>query len=157
MSDSTQRTTNPVPEPDEAADPSPGARSYGATRLASERPGERWTRDKRLLRRSDFRKTYEDGRKLHGALLTVFVRPNGIDRDRVGITITKRVGNAVVRNTVRRRLREIFRVEAPGRGPSEKGYDLVVNVKDVAREAPFEALRGEVVKQLERLQRKRSG
>lgn len=119
--------------------------------------GQRWTRDKRLLRRSDFRKTYEDGRKMHGALLTVFVRPNGIDRDRVGITITKRVGNAVVRNTVRRRLREIFRVEAPGRGLSDEGYDLVVNVKDVAREAPFETLRGEVVKQLERLQRKRSG
>lgn len=148
MSESILRAGDPAAEPDEPATARPAP---------PERPGERWTRDKRLLRRSDFRKTYDDGRKMHGALLTVFVRPNGIDRDRVGITITKRVGNAVVRNTVRRRLREIFRVEAPGRGPSETGYDLVVNVKDMAREAPFETLRGEVVKQLERLQRKRSG
>ncbi|MFT5424154.1 MAG: ribonuclease P protein component [Phycisphaerales bacterium] len=67
-------------------------------------------------------------RKSRGSL-TVFVRPNGLGRDRLGLSIGKRVGNAVVRGRAKRLIREAFRLSAPARGQAlgRGGYDLVVS------------------------------
>ena len=67
---------------------------------------------------------------------------------RLGLSVSKKVGNAVVRNTLRRRLREIFADAAPSPGT---GMDLVVSARPAARDASFADLQEEFSKALVRL------
>ena len=69
-------------------------------------------------------------RKSRGAL-TVFVMPNGLSEHRLGLSIGRRVGNAVVRGKVKRMIREAFRHERENvpMAADGGGYDLVVAVR----------------------------
>ncbi|HLW80061.1 MAG TPA: ribonuclease P protein component [Terriglobia bacterium] len=97
----------------------------------------------RLLRRADFRRVYDEGQRRSAPLCTVFYKPNGLAETRLGITTPKAVGNAVARNRVRRRLREIFR---RNRTSLARGWDVVLNPRSAVAEAPFEALEREVLR-----------
>ena len=68
---------------------------------------------------------------------------------RVGFTVSRKVGNAVVRNRVRRRLREIARQVIPGRASPDLDYVLVGRQAAIGRD--FAALRQELVDALKRL------
>jgi ribonuclease P protein component len=68
--------------------------------------------------------------------------PNSLHRNRLGIVASRRIGGAVVRNRVKRRLRELFRHSDPCQpGQSDAsarlGYDLVVIARREAADAPF--------------------
>lgn len=64
----------------------------------------------RLLKRSEFENVMENGRKIKVAnVCTVFWLKNGLDRKRLGIIASRRIGNAVTRNRARRRIREAYR------------------------------------------------
>ena len=58
----------------------------------------------------EFRRIYAKGRSGVSPYLVVYVRPNRRGRNRLGVTVSTKLGHAVVRNRVRRRLREIFRL-----------------------------------------------
>jgi len=77
----------------------------------------------------------QQGQRVRHPLLGVGFRPNGLDESRVGYAVGKRVGNAVTRNRVRRRLREITRAT-----PLVSGYDIVVTARPEAAAAPFGVL-----------------
>jgi ribonuclease P protein component len=67
-------------------------------------------RDQRLRSAAEFRRVREVApRGLAHRLMVLYVAPNELERTRVGITVSGRVGKAVVRNRVRRRLREALR------------------------------------------------
>jgi ribonuclease P protein component len=68
---------------------------------------------------------------------------------RVGFTVTRKVGNAVVRNRVRRRLREAARLVMPGQARPDFDYVLVGRQATLARD--FVALRQELLEALRRL------
>ena len=68
---------------------------------------------------------------------------------RVGFTVSRKVGNAVVRNRVRRRLREAARMVIPGQARPDLDYVLVGRQAAIARD--FGALRQELVEALKRL------
>jgi ribonuclease P protein component len=70
-------------------------------------------------------------------LLVVYMAPNDLDHTRVGITVSGRVGKAVVRNRVRRRLREAMRTRLSAIGP---GHDLVVVARGASAEASWDQL-----------------
>lgn len=91
----------------------------------------------RLLRRTEFRRVYEAGQRRSASLCTVFLLSNGLDRSRLGITVPAKVGNAVIRNRIKRRFREIFRLNRPAIAP---GWDIVVNPRTQAAEARFDKL-----------------
>jgi ribonuclease P protein component len=92
----------------------------------------------RLKKGSDFRRVYSARRRHDGALLTLYVRPNQLTYARIGFAVSTKVGGAVVRNLVKRRLREASRpwVEAL----SGEGVDLVVVARPEAAAAGFGAL-----------------
>lgn len=89
-----------------------------------------------LTRREDFVEVLRDGRRVRHPLLVLGFRPNGLPQNRYGFAIGKRVGNAVTRNLVRRRLREIMRAL-----PLAAGYDIVVTARTEAATASFDELR----------------
>ena len=68
---------------------------------------------------------------------------------RVGFTVSRKVGNAVVRNRVRRRLREVARLVIPGRARADLDYVLVG--RQAARGRDFMALQAELLQALKRL------
>ena len=65
-------------------------------------------------------------------------RPPGA---RFGFTVPRAIGRAVVRNRIRRRIREAVRLARAGAGPR---WDIVINPRRIAANAPFEAIQAEV-------------
>ena len=59
----------------------------------------------------EFRCLYSKGKSCANAYLVVYCRKNRAGRSRIGYTVSNKVGHAVVRNRIRRRLREIYRKE----------------------------------------------
>lgn len=71
------------------------------------------------------------------SFLVLYTRPNKTEMNRVGITVSKKLGHAVVRNRVRRRLREIYRIHET---QFKSGWDIVVVARSRCVEADFESL-----------------
>jgi ribonuclease P protein component len=90
----------------------------------------------RLKRRAEFLRVASKGRKapVHGLVLQALARDDE-GPVRVGFTVTKKVGNAVVRNRTRRRLKEATRLLL--RDEPVGGVDLVVIGRDSTRARPF--------------------
>jgi ribonuclease P protein component len=97
------------------------------------------TTPQRLKRRAEFLRVAAKGRKaaVHGLVLQALPQPNMVAL-RVGFTVTKKVGNAVVRNRTRRRLKEAARLLLRER--VIRGYDLVVIGRDTTRGRKFKSL-----------------
>ncbi len=67
-------------------------------------------KSERLAKRSEFDKVMREGKKKRvDTVCTVFFLPNGLNRKRLGIIASKKVGNAVHRNRAKRKIREVFR------------------------------------------------
>ena len=82
-------------------------------------------------------------RRLYGSaghansFLVFYARKNHTGRNRVGITVSKKLGGAVIRNRVRRRLREAYRLNE---GLFDRGWDIVVVARSRCIGAPFDKL-----------------
>jgi ribonuclease P protein component len=105
------------------------------------------TQPQRLKRRAEFLHVAAKGRKtpMPGLVLQVLRRDDDAPA-RLGFTVTKKVGNAVVRNRARRRLKEAARVllaEHP-----VTGVDLVLIGRDGTRKRPFRALQADIARAL---------
>ncbi|MDR9392411.1 MAG: ribonuclease P protein component [Trueperaceae bacterium] len=90
------------------------------------------------------------GRSGGARLLSVRWRPVREPGLRVGIVASRKVGNAVVRNRVRRRLREALRALVADRDLGERGVDLLVIARPSAADADYHALRDSLRTALER-------
>ena len=108
-------------------------------------PRLRFPKAARLTQTAEFARVRTEGRPIHGKMITLGVLKGCGEKDgRVGIVTSRRVGNAVIRNLVRRRLRELFRAIRPRLIP---GLWLVVVAKSPAAKATSAAL-GEEYSQL---------
>ena len=76
-----------------------------------------------LKKNSEFRRLYSRGKSAVNSYMAVYCRRNGKADNRFGFTVSTKLGHAVVRNRVRRRLREIARLNGPR---LKTGWDLVV-------------------------------
>ena len=102
----------------------------------------------RLTDSPDFERVYRQGTAYRGKLFSVHAFPNELGTPRLGLSVSRRVGNAVTRNAVRRRLREVFHSalpEIPG------DLDLVVSARPAAAEATVRELSEEFVRSLGKL------
>ena len=84
-----------------------------------------------------FRRLYQKGNQAGNRYLVLYVRKNRTRENRVGITTGKKLGHAVTRNRVRRRLREIYRLNEDRFVP---GYDIVVVARSQAVNATYAQL-----------------
>jgi ribonuclease P protein component len=110
-------------------------------------PGER--KPDRLKQRAEFLRAAAKGRKaaIGGVVLQALPRDDQLPA-RLGFTVTKKVGNAVVRNRTRRRLKEAARLLL-GQRPVT-GFDLVLIGRDSTRKRNFITLQGDIRRALEK-------
>ncbi len=102
-------------------------------------------RPARLKRAADFDSVMRHGRRSRGSLLHMAHRPNDLEASRVGYSVSRRVGNAVTRNLVKRRLRELV-ADRHLIG----GRDVVVLAQPAAAQATFAELADDLDAQLQR-------
>ncbi len=84
-----------------------------------------------------FRRLYRKGNSAANRYLVLYHRRNGTRGNRVGITVSAKLGHAVARNRLRRRLREIYRTNESA---FRRGFDLVVVGRTAAMEADYQKL-----------------
>ena len=114
------------------------------------RRSERLLRRERIAKRREFLAVYEKGRKIHSRSFVLYAMTNDLDYYRLGVTVSRKIGKAAVRNRVKRRLREIFRRDKP---TSKPPMDLVINARKKADQMDFALLRDEFAGALKRLGR----
>lgn len=102
----------------------------------------------RLTDSAEFERVYKQGTAYRGKLFSVHAFPNDLGTLRLGLSVSKKVGNAVARNALRRRMREIFAATSK---EADGNVDLVISARPAAREATFEQLREEFGRALRKL------
>lgn len=90
-----------------------------------------------LKKNHEFLRLYNKGKSASSPLLILYCRRNGKRMTRLGITVGKKVGKAVVRNKLRRRLRECYRINED---LFARGWDIVVVARAKSRDASFAEL-----------------
>ena len=90
-----------------------------------------------LKENSQFRRLYRQGKTAADRYLALYCRRNRLGVNRLGYTVSSKLGHAVVRNRVRRRLRECYRLNEAS---FSCGWDVVVVARHRAVEASFAQL-----------------
>jgi ribonuclease P protein component len=105
----------------------------------------------RALRTADFRKIYDHGKRVSGPLFAAFcLARQGGDSGccaRLGLTVPRAIGGSVVRNRIKRRMREAFRLH---RAELDPRWDIVINPRRTAVSAPFTDLERALTKVIEK-------
>ena len=99
--------------------------------------GERFPNSLRLRRRREFLRVQERGRKVTAGPLVALALAQGGATTRIGLTVSSKVGGAVVRSRLRRHLRELFRKR---RSELPAGIDLVLIARASAAESDYDSL-----------------
>lgn len=92
----------------------------------------------RLRKRREYLEVYDKGERLFTAHFVLYIAENNLPYHRLGTTVSRKIGKAVIRNRIKRFLREIFRAH---RELIPRHYDVVVNVRKSASTASFDELR----------------
>jgi ribonuclease P protein component len=120
---------------------SPSVRNGKSDRPASQE-SERFPKTKRLRKRAEFQRVYEEGARWTNVYFSGFCRKTGgQETSRVGLTVPRAVGNAVNRNRVKRRLREAIRQNW---ALLPAGFEIVFHARRPAAEAEWKALEAAV-------------
>ena len=85
----------------------------------------------------EFRRLYQKGASAVGGGMVIYCRKNRLDHNRLGLTASVKLGHDVVRNRVRRRLREAYRLQEDR---LKQGYDLVIVARSRAVNADYHTL-----------------
>jgi ribonuclease P protein component len=108
-------------------------------------------KERRLAKRREFVRVYETGRKHFSRYTVLFFAANGLSHSRIGITATKKLGKANVRNRLKRWTREVYRRQREPLGLDARTIDIVVNVKQNAAASSFEDFSRDLVRGLQRV------
>ena len=95
-----------------------------------------------LKKNKDFQIVYRNGRSYANTLLVMYVHPNGTEKNRLGISVSKKVGNSVVRHRLTRLIRESYRIS------EEKfrcGFDIIVIARTSARGRDYRSIESALI------------
>ena len=89
-----------------------------------------------LKKNYDFRVVYRRGKSLANKYLVVYKYKNNLSENRIGISVSKKVGNSVVRSRVTRLIRESYRLNEEF--IEKEGWDFVVVARSAANGASYQ-------------------
>lgn len=90
-----------------------------------------------LKKNEQFRYVYRCGKSYANKYLVMYVKENGLDKNRIGISASKKVGNSVVRHRIRRLVRESYRLHE---SIFNSGLDIVIVARQAAASAGYEEM-----------------
>ena len=90
-----------------------------------------------IKKNKDFKEVYQNGKSLANRLLVMYVLKTDKQNTRIGISVSKKVGNSVVRHHITRLIRESFRLHE---GMVETGLDIVVVARATAKEEKYKTI-----------------
>lgn len=96
----------------------------------------------RLKKNMEFKKVYSVGKNHWNRNFVLYIRKNNLDETRVGFTVTKKHGNAVIRNKIRRQMKEAYRLNFHN---VKNGYDLVFIPKRNITNISYKELEGSMI------------
>ena len=96
----------------------------------------------------EFRRLYSAGKSAATGLIVVYYRRNRRGANQLGITVGTKVGKAVVRNRIRRRLKEIYRLHEP---VMRRGFDIVIVARGKSRYAAYRQLEADFLRLVDKL------
>ncbi|WP_072524362.1 ribonuclease P protein component [Clostridium sp. Marseille-P3244] len=83
-----------------------------------------------LKKTKDFQNVYNKGKSFANSYLVMYVLDNGLDKNKIGISVSKKVGNSVVRHRLTRLIRESYRLSEEH---FQSGYDIIVIARKSAK------------------------
>jgi len=90
-----------------------------------------------LKQNYEFRRLYQKGASAVGGGMVLYCRKNRLGHNRLGVTVSVKLGNAVKRNRARRRLREVYRLNSPR---LRSGWDIILVARGRTLTAPWKEL-----------------
>jgi ribonuclease P protein component len=113
---------------------------------------ERLTPLESIRKKSDFASLYRDGSRFRGRYFSLVFRRNGLGYSRLAVVVSRKVGSAVIRNRVKRRLRELFR---RNKRLLKEPTDLIVIARPESGGAPWPEIQEAYIYSLTTIYRKR--
>lgn len=90
-----------------------------------------------LKKNPEFQSVYKNGKSVANRFLVMYIKENNTEKNRIGISVSKKVGNSVVRHRLTRLVRESYRLNEIS---FLKGYDIVVVVRVNAKETGYKEI-----------------
>lgn len=106
-----------------------------------------------LAKRRDFELVFKKGLSSASKYLVIYARPNELDWNRLGLSVSKKIGKAVTRNRIKRLLREAMRKVL---GDFLQHYDFVIVAKKTAAEGKLENFIRETERFLQKISHEKS-
>jgi ribonuclease P protein component len=108
-----------------------------------DKKSERFPRERRIRKSCQYDVIYKEGKKVQSAYFALYGIQSRGNFHRLGITVSRKIGNAVVRNKIKRWVREIFRKKIGG---DLEPMDMVLNAKKAIVQCNYHQLEEELVR-----------
>ena len=95
-----------------------------------------------LKKTKDFQKVYNKGKSYANKYLVLYIMENQTEKNRIGISVSKKVGNSVVRHHLTRLIRESYRLQEEC---FQRGYDLVVIARQSAKDVTYKEMESALI------------
>lgn len=95
-----------------------------------------------LKKNSDFQKVYQAGKSFANKYLVMYILENGTQENYLGISVSKKVGNSIVRHRITRLVRESYRLH---KEEFRTGYDIVIIARAGAKDRTYQEIESAVI------------
>ena len=95
-----------------------------------------------IMKNRDFQTVYKKGKSYANKYLVMYLLKNNTEENRLGISVSKKVGNSIVRHRITRLIRESYRLQ---RDNFQNGYDIVIVARTVSKDKSYKEIESELL------------